>query len=300
MVALKIILAIIFAAFIIFLLVVFILFTYKDRQALFAKPQTLEHQGQIRTYRLVSAKENQNKPQLVVVLDGLGGSGRRAAYYTAFHNTVGEDTVVVYPDPVEPTQPKIKPGWNASFCCGSGWKSGADDAGFIVAIVKKLVQENNVDPTRVFVTGFSNGAIFTHKLLADYPEVFAGFAAYSGSIGANGQVTEPTKPVAGILLHGQLDKVLPYNGGVGSTDKDFNWKSFKDTAETWARVNRCSNPLLERLDNKNQVSYGQCAKPLKLITYTKDKHIWHDWRLTRFWRQDVAGSQDIMKFFNSL
>jgi len=50
----------------------------------------------------------------------------------------------------------------------------------IVNMVKYAITKYNADPTKVFVTGSSSGAMMTMTIAAVYPEIFAGGAAYSG------------------------------------------------------------------------------------------------------------------------
>ncbi|ADI05308.1 esterase, PHB depolymerase family protein [Streptomyces bingchenggensis BCW-1] len=56
---------------------------------------------------------------------------------------------------------------------------GSDPVG-IVSMVRYVLQHNNADPSRVYVTGASSGAMMTNVLLGDYPDVFKAGAAFSG------------------------------------------------------------------------------------------------------------------------
>lgn len=57
---------------------------------------------------------------------------------------------------------------------------GASDPTSIVSMVRHVQQQYTTDPSRVFVTGVSSGAMMTEVLLATYPDVFAAGSAFSG------------------------------------------------------------------------------------------------------------------------
>jgi poly(3-hydroxybutyrate) depolymerase len=260
-------------------IVSFVALTSADRKVLFGSRYQLPIDNEIRTYRLHLPKEKVDR--VIIGLDGLGGSGRRFAYYTGLHNVAGQGTVVAYPDPVKTTQPGIKNGWNSGFCCGSGWKSNKNDAKFVLEIVNELKRKYNLSPQRIYLVGFSNGALMAQRLIADYPDMFGGAAIVSGSIGANDARFTPKKPVPVILIHGEKDTIIPYHGGVGSSDKSFSWLSFEETTRAWAGVN------------------GQTA-PTTIITYKDIGHQWKDWRTVNFWSKRPASSTRIVDFLSSL
>lgn len=56
---------------------------------------------------------------------------------------------------------------------------GSDPVG-IVSMVNYVLQRNNADPARVFVTGASSGGMMTNVLLGSYPDVFKAGSAYMG------------------------------------------------------------------------------------------------------------------------
>ncbi|MGC8202653.1 extracellular catalytic domain type 1 short-chain-length polyhydroxyalkanoate depolymerase [Aliiroseovarius sp. PTFE2010] len=47
-------------------------------------------------------------------------------------------------------------------------------------MIKQVVDDHTVDPSRVFITGMSSGGAMTSVMLATYPEVFAGGAIIAG------------------------------------------------------------------------------------------------------------------------
>lgn len=77
--------------------------------------------------------------------------------------------------------------WNSSeaqekACPGQYLK---DDVHFIRRIIDTLVQTIPIDRSRLYASGFSNGATFTSKLAVEMSDVFAAVAAAAGGLGSS-------------------------------------------------------------------------------------------------------------------
>jgi poly(hydroxyalkanoate) depolymerase family esterase len=59
-------------------------------------------------------------------------------------------------------------------------RNGGSDSTGVMSMVGYVRQHYNVDPGRIVVSGFSSGAMMTDVLAAEYPDVFAAGAAFSG------------------------------------------------------------------------------------------------------------------------
>jgi poly(hydroxyalkanoate) depolymerase family esterase len=59
-------------------------------------------------------------------------------------------------------------------------RDGGSDPVGLMSMVRYALQHYGGDPARVFVTGTSSGAMMTNVMLANYPDVFAGGAAFAG------------------------------------------------------------------------------------------------------------------------
>src|SRR3546814_14133819 len=62
------------------------------------------------------------------------------------------DFIVVYPDGVGRA-------WNAGSCCAKPMKEKIDDVGFVRAVIADVKHRYKIDATRIYGTGFSNGAM---------------------------------------------------------------------------------------------------------------------------------------------
>src|SRR3546814_3263586 len=83
------------------------------------------------------------------------------------------DFIVVYPDGVGRA-------WNAGSCCAKPMKEKIDDVGFVRAVIADVKHRYKIDATRIYGTGFSNGAMLLHRIACDAPDTFAAIAPVSG------------------------------------------------------------------------------------------------------------------------
>lgn len=265
--------------FVSLLCVSFIFMTGSDRSVLLQREKSFAHNGIDRFYHIRESSGTSDQTAIVVGLHGFSGDAKMFAYYTGIQNTLPESDIILYPKTVDP-QLGQKTGWNAGFCCGSGWAQNAQDAEFILALIESTKQEYDVPDAKVFVTGFSNGAFMTQRLAAEYPDVIDATASASGTIGTESFQLEPTSPVPILLMHGEKDTRVSFSGGSSNDDPEFDWKSHTDTVAAWTATN-------------------QESAETKAITYPEDKHQWHDWRLFNIWHKKPAASVEVARFFNN-
>lgn len=253
--------------------------TSKDREVLLQLPTKLTVGDQKREYLHVKSRSEQPS-KLVIGLHGFGDSSRKFAYYTALHNSVDDETIVIYPSAISPKQRGMKTGWNSGFCCGSGWANNTDDVAFIEKLIQKYSKKYGITPSNTFVVGFSNGAFMAQRFAAEKPEMIGGIVVVSGTIGTTTTVIQPQKPVHVLLMHGVKDKTIPFNGGATAGNPDFNWMPFSSTRAAWEKVN------------------GDQATT-KVVLYDEGQHAWSGWRITNFWQTRTIASDQAVLFIES-
>jgi polyhydroxybutyrate depolymerase len=132
----------------------------------------------------------------------------------------------------------------------------ADDLGFVDAILDDAHSEGNIDPNRVFVSGFSNGGQFCARLAVERSDVFAGAACSAGSLldDYSDQVVQPI-PVA--LSFGNLDDryIDPVNEteGTNITEIPMTYDEF------------VSHPVLKFVLDSNADSFGLSRTPTTVV-----------------------------------
>lgn len=281
--------------------IVFVAFTGRDRSVLFGRTESVTVDGVKRSF-LVSHGGEQPR-NLVLGLHGYGGDARQFAYYTALHNAFDSETMVVYPNASNPKAGQ-KTGWNASFCCGSGWKNQVDDVGFLEALISELRKKHGIAADRVFLVGFSNGAFMAQRFASERPGLVRAVVSGAGTIGTsgtNGRELGPTSPVPMLLTHGAKDERVMYKGGTSPGDPEFDWLSFTVTAETWRKANLCDGePQVIETPNQRTTTYENCAAPLTTVEYLNDAHVWHGARLLNVWTRRPKASREAAAFFASV
>lgn len=107
--------------------------------------------------------------------------------------------------------------WNDCSSIGDTAVNGvrADDAGFLTALVDRLVGELGVDPNRVFAAGVSNGGSMALRLALEQPSRFRAVAAALANVPApqNFQCRPGARTPSTLILNGTADPLVPYGGG---------------------------------------------------------------------------------------
>ena len=125
------------------------------------------------------------KYPLIIAIHGFTCSGEFFANNSDWH-WVGEErgAFVVYPS-AYPFTRSVKspmgdhiatPEWNAGGFPGSPDPEGPDELAYFRELIKRTTESYPIDKERIYVTGHSNGAMMTQRLMRYMPEVFAGFA----------------------------------------------------------------------------------------------------------------------------
>lgn len=171
----------------------------------------MTYAGLKRSYRLYVPDSLGEPPAaLVVVLHGGGGSAERMEQYTGFNRVAQrEGFVVVYPQGIDKSwndgrdDPQIE-----------AQRKQIDDVGFIAALLDVVASQTNIDRQRVYLTGISNGAMMSYRLICERADLFAGVATVVGAMPALiGDACKPNTSTPLLNLMGTKDELVPYEGG---------------------------------------------------------------------------------------
>ena len=66
--------------------------------------------------------------------------------------------IVVYPNGSGPGSGQS---WNAGKCCGYALQNNVDETAFVQQIIADLNTMAQIDPKRIYASGFSNGALLS-------------------------------------------------------------------------------------------------------------------------------------------
>jgi polyhydroxybutyrate depolymerase len=128
------------------------------------------------------------------------------------------------------------------------------DVKFIGQLLDEAEQTLCVDTRRIFVAGFSNGAIMSSILACSLADRIAAVAPIAGI--RDFRRCRPDRPMPIVAFHGTEDQVLSFDGGLGPVGLNLptdvpgqtvgqarpqlaKGKSIPDTAAAWAKRNGC-------------------------------------------------------------
>jgi polyhydroxybutyrate depolymerase len=129
--------------------------------------------------------------------------------------------------------------WNATEACCDFEGKRPDDVGAIVRLVDERVKRGDVDPKRVYLVGFSNGAFLAERVACDHADKIAAVVAIGGAGPAR---CTPSSPVALLDVHGRDDDVVPVDGGAlgAGLPRLARVPAAKEALATWGRVDGCT------------------------------------------------------------
>ncbi|WP_397595638.1 alpha/beta hydrolase family esterase [Silanimonas sp.] len=212
--------------------------------------QTMTVNGVVRQFR-VHVPAGLTTPRAVVfVLHGGGGEGMNVANtgqhpLSVFRSVADrEGFVVVYPGGLPAKDSEGKPGW-VDCRADNTTSSGADDVGFLTALVERVRSEYGLTTSRMFMTGGSNGAQMTHAFAFSRADLVAAVATGAGSLPQTPLpgpcTTGPSRPLPILLMHGSGDPAMPWAGGcvanVGGACNRGRVISAEATRDRWLQIN---------------------------------------------------------------
>lgn len=110
--------------------------------------------------------------------------------------------IVAYPD-------GLNNSWNAGNCCSL---IGSDDVTLISGMIDSIISKYNIDKTRVWALGWSNGGMMAYRVACELSEKVTAIAVGGGVLAADS--CKPAKPVSVFAIHGADDQTLPIEGYV--------------------------------------------------------------------------------------
>jgi polyhydroxybutyrate depolymerase len=205
------------------------------------------HDGITREYLVHVPKSYRGAPTpMLVALHGGGGDADFQAddsKYRLISKSEEAGFIAVFPNGYSRFRNGMLATWNAGTCCGAAERNNVDDVGFIREVVRRVEQQANIDSTRVFATGMSNGAMMSWRLACEAPEIRA-IAPVEGTDNTPG--CKPPRPVPVIEFHAADDPNVPFNGGVGVGPSQTDFVSVPKTQAKWVQLDR-ADPRARRV-----------------------------------------------------
>lgn len=173
--------------------------------------------GRERSYTLAEPPGAGPGTGLVLVFHGSKQTGEKFRAFTgrsfdALASTGG--AVVAYLD-------GYKGQWNDARAASSfaARTENVDDVAFAEAMIGKLQASHQIDSSKVYAAGFSNGGQMVIRLVHQVPGLLAGAAVIAATQPAPDNfllADAPPVPLPVVLIHGTRDPIVAYQGGTMS------------------------------------------------------------------------------------
>ncbi|BDA80021.1 hydrolase [Leptospira kobayashii] len=227
----------------------------------------LEMNGMVRSFYVHAGnnqKEAESRPAnsrpLLIVLHGRLGSGLQVMEQSRFNGLADRESfVVVYPN-----------GYSRSWADGRGKtpadKEKIDDVSFLEEMISYVKDRYNIDSSKVFIVGHSNGGFMVQRMAAEKPHLFK--AAVSIAAQLSKEVVKKWTPKSDLsvaFMSGTEDPTVPYYGGYVRDGGEI--LSVEDSFDRWKTWNGCSGrATITKKDEKPDET------SLEIFSYTECKN----------------------------
>lgn len=213
-----------------------------------------------------------------VVLDfhGIGSNGAQQAVFSGFAALAEAEGFLA----VQPTGISVGRDDRASWELPQFESAQRDDISMVVDLLDHVAANVCIDPTRIYATGMSNGALFTSTLVCELGNTIAAAVSVAGV--THDESCEPTRPMPYLAFHGTADTTIPFRGGgettlSGSDGGEFFEQVMPDEFAEFAADFGCaaSNDVVVS-DAVTLTSWEGCTNDVEVGFYTIDGggHTW--------------------------
>jgi polyhydroxybutyrate depolymerase len=225
------------------------------------------------------AVESENVPLLVALHGGLGSSEQFAANSGFDELAEANGFMVVYPDGIRaiPERPGLQT-WNGGYCCGPAADRNVDDVAYVRFLLDLLTARFDIDVSRVFAAGHSNGAIMAYRLACELSDRIVAIGVQAGSLGIDD--CRPMEPVSVLHIHGLADTNHPIDGGRGTGVSGVEFRSGRDAVREMSMKFDCiadpnDRTMTSNVDVGNLVWSGcEEGSRIELVTVAGASHAW--------------------------
>ena len=135
--------------------------------------------------------------------------------------------------------------WN-SMIATEGSKGTADDVGFISILIDEISSNYNIDLSKVYACGFSNGGDMAISLACYLSGKISAVAPVSGLMSQESDsLCEPNETTSLLIINGTADNDRPYNG-----INDY-YLSVDNTLEYWSNYHSADSVVIEDFVDRN-------------------------------------------------
>jgi len=189
------------------------------------------YQDRERTFVLDIPSRLQPRAALVMVFHGYTGSAAAMRESSGFTPLVEQHGfVAVYPQGTRDARDHAFHHVGYAFHADSP----IDDVGYARELAHRLVRDLNLDPSRVFATGMSNGGDMSYLLAAQREPFVRAIAPVAGTMMTSwGQHFTPPARISLLAVHGTHDEITRWQGDPRNRDGWGAYLSVPDVLDRW-------------------------------------------------------------------
>lgn len=193
--------------------------------------------------RLPSTLQAGERVPLLLVLHGFGVSSTLLIAKAGL-NQLADRKKFAYLAPEGARDRLGRPFWNAGKSCCDLDQQGVDDVKRLRELLDAHLSNASIDPSRVFVIGYSNGGFMAQRLACDVGDRIAGVISVAGAAPAPDVACAQSSALSFLEIHGDADPVVHYAGGTVFDRTDVSGHlGAADTAKYWAQLLSCTGKL---------------------------------------------------------
>ena len=254
---------------------------------------SLVHQGLDRTFKIYEPSSIEESTSISVVFNfhGYGSNADEQLFYGDFRQlSEQEGFLLIVP---QGSMLEGNTHWNSDSSFTS--KSTADDTGFVSKIIDEISQRYEVDASKMYAVGMSNGGAMSIYLACSLSQRITAVASVTGFMSSNLRANcEVNAPMSVLLIHGTADEVVSWDNGLGGG-------SILSIAEFWAAHNECATFRSEPFDDYNgdglsgvHHQHSDCSNETLVQVYeiTNMGHVWPERRRG----DDINGAEVVWGF----
>jgi len=201
---------------------------------------------------------------------GFGHSGAGVWAVSRFHHLAEEHRFIT----VYPTGLPVVLEFSGRKHRAAGWQMAPGknnrDLAFTRAMLAMIEASYCIDRSRIYSTGFSNGAFFSSLLGCEMSETFAAVAPVSGGVLRSG--CKPVRPVPILIQHGTRDEVVPLAMARAGRDQ-------------WLSANGCKTTQSGAADGARACKVYDSCRAGSVVVYCEEEfaHTWPAQATDRIW-----------------
>ncbi len=253
---------------------------------------SIRHDGLRRSYLVHVPAQATAGGRLPIVLNfhGGGANAKIQKRYSRMDETAArKGFLAVYPNGTGGFAGRLLT-WNAGACCGSAAAKRVDDVGFVLAVLDDLARRTDIDQSRVYATGLSNGSMMAYRLAAEASDRIAAVAGVAGAMAL--RRFRPANPVPVMHVHSVDDGRALYGGGLAPAFPWTNTRAQHPPVETmlerWVAHDGCPGKAqitatikgrpdaADAAHTATRYTYGPCRAHTEVVLWklTGAGHVW--------------------------